>query len=104
MATRPERRRDLKVVAGRKEKDLPLAIEADPAIVLKKPQHYHVHGFVYERLAADGTNFEWSTEFEVVASEIELGVSYAKRNAKRPLAHVKKFWQCADPAHLEGLD
>lgn len=78
-------------------------IERDSSLVLKAPQHYHVTVFAYRAEAVDGS-FQWSTQFDLVANDVELAASRARALAKEPLSHVREVRQCSDPQHLEGIE
>jgi hypothetical protein len=76
---------------------------APPDLVLKSPQHYHVQVITYESVEPDGKTFAWSTQFDLVANDIELASSRARALAGRPLSHVTSVRQCSESQHLEGV-
>ena len=80
-----------------------IGIERDPELVLTAPQHYHVTVITYEATSPEGV-FQWSTEHNLIANDVPLAVDRAKRLADKHRAHVRTITQCADPAHLDGLD
>lgn len=80
-----------------------LKIERDLDLVLRAPQHFHVVVFNY-RSALESGQMAWSTRFELVANDLQLAVSRAKKMGSEPNVHIGDVRQCADPAHLEGLE
>lgn len=73
---------------------------------LRKPQHYHVEVFCYEKEDPETHNFDYSTRFELIGNDIELIKSRAEMLAlpTQSKSFIKDVKQCSDPTHLEGLE
>jgi hypothetical protein len=71
-------------------------------LVLRSPQHYHVRVITYKEVTPEG-NFQWSTEYNLVANDQELAVSRAKELSGKANSHIASVVQCSDKEHLKGL-